>query len=144
MHTITFRMDLKTKKSFCIAQGGFPGCTDSKEPACDAGDPSSIPGSWRSAREGNSYPLQYSCLENSMDRGARQATVHRVTKSRAQLSNEHNNNNSTGNYIQYPVVNVTETMKKNMYMYNWMTLLYTRYPQHCKSTRTRFFKKREA
>ena len=42
--------------------------------------PSSIPGSGRSSGEGNGYPLQYSCLENSMDRGAWQATVHRVTE----------------------------------------------------------------
>ena len=43
---------------------------DSKESACNAGDPGLIPGSGRSSGEGNGYPLQYSCLENSMDRGA--------------------------------------------------------------------------
>ena len=47
----------------------FTGGSDSKESICDAGDPGSIPGSRRSPREGNGYPLQYSCLENSMDRG---------------------------------------------------------------------------
>ena len=52
-----------------------------KESACNAEDPGSIPGSGRSAGEGNCYPLQYSGLENSMDRGAWQATVHGVTKS---------------------------------------------------------------
>ena len=46
-----------------------------------------IPGSERSPREGNSYPLQYSCLENSMDRGAWWTTVYGVTKSWTQLSN---------------------------------------------------------
>ena len=46
-----------------------------------------IPGSGRSPGEGNGYPLQHSCLENSMDRGARQATVHGVTKSWTRLSN---------------------------------------------------------
>ena len=45
------------------------------------GDPGSIPESGRSAGEGNGYPLQYSCLENSMDRGACQATVNQVTES---------------------------------------------------------------
>jgi len=47
----------------------------------NAGDTSSIPGSGRSLGEGNSNLLQYSCLKKSMDRGAWQATVHRVTKS---------------------------------------------------------------
>ena len=57
-------------------------CSSSgKESACNAGDPGSIPGSGRSAGEGNCYPLHYSGLENSMDRGAWQATVHGVTKS---------------------------------------------------------------
>ena len=49
---------------------GFPGGSDGKEFTCNAADPSSIPGSWRSPGEGNAYPLQYSCLENPMDRGA--------------------------------------------------------------------------
>ena len=48
--------------------------------------PMAIPGLGRSPREGNGYPLQYSGLEKSMDRGARQATVHGVTKSWTQLS----------------------------------------------------------
>ena len=48
---------------------GFPGESDGKESACKAGDPGSIPGWGRSPGEGNGYPLQYSCLENSMDRG---------------------------------------------------------------------------
>ena len=51
------------------------------------GDVGSISGSGRSPGRGNDYSLQYSCLENSMDRGAWQATVHRVTKSRTQLHN---------------------------------------------------------
>ena len=61
---------------------GFPGGSDSKESACSAGDAGSIPGSGRSPGEGNGNPLQYSCLENPMDRGAWRATVHGVTKSR--------------------------------------------------------------
>ena len=46
----------------------FPGDSDGKESTCNAGDPDSIPGSGRSPREGKGYPLQYSCLENFMDR----------------------------------------------------------------------------
>ena len=59
---------------------GFLGGSDGKESACNAGDPGSVPESGRSPGEGNGYPLQYSCLENSMDRGAWQAIVHGVTK----------------------------------------------------------------
>ena len=49
---------------------GFPGGSDSKESACNAGDPGSIPKSRRSPGEGNDYPLQYSYLENSVDKAA--------------------------------------------------------------------------
>ena len=59
----------------------FPGGLDSKESACNSGHLSSIPGLGRSPGEGNGYPLQYSCLENSMDRGAWQVTVHGVAES---------------------------------------------------------------
>ena len=48
----------------------FPGGSDSKESACNAEDPDSVPGLGRSPGEGNGYPLQYSCLENSMDKGS--------------------------------------------------------------------------
>ena len=58
----------------------------SKASACSAGDLGSIPGSGRSPGEGNGNPLQHSCLENPMDGGAWWATVHRVVKSRTQLS----------------------------------------------------------
>ena len=68
-----------------ILRLGFPGDSDGKESACNAGDLGSIPGSGRSPGEGNGYPLQYFCLENPMDRVAWQATVHGVTKSRTQL-----------------------------------------------------------
>ena len=54
--------------------------------ACNAGDLGLIPGLGRSPGEGNGNPLQYSCLENPMDRGAWWATVHGVAKSRTQLS----------------------------------------------------------
>ena len=59
---------------------GFPGGSDGKESACNAGDLGSIPGLGRSPGEGNCYPLQYFCLENPMDRGAWRATVHGVAR----------------------------------------------------------------
>ena len=52
---------------------GFPGGSDGKHSACNAGNPGLIPGLGGSHGEGNSYPLQYFCLENSMDRGAQRA-----------------------------------------------------------------------
>ena len=59
---------------------GLPGGSDGKESACNVGDPGSVPGSGRSPGEGNGNPLQYSCLENSLNRGTEQATVHGVAK----------------------------------------------------------------
>ena len=61
---------------------GFPDGSDSKKFACNAGYPDLIPGSGRSPVEGNDNPFQYSCVENPMDRGAWQAIVHGVAKSR--------------------------------------------------------------
>ena len=60
---------------------GFPGGSDGKESACNAGDLGSILGSGRSPGEGNCNPLLYSCLENSMDGGSWWAIVHGVAKS---------------------------------------------------------------
>ena len=68
-----------------ILDWGFPGGSNSKKSTCNAGDPGSVLGSRRSPGEGNGNPLQYSCLEKPMDRGAWRATVHRVTKSRTRL-----------------------------------------------------------
>ena len=62
-----------------------PPSSNSKEPACNVGDLGSIPRSRRSPGEGNGYPLQYSCLENSMNRGAWWVTVYGVTKSQTRL-----------------------------------------------------------
>ena len=64
---------------------GFPGGSVGKESACHAGDPVSIPGLGRPPGEGNGNPLQYSYLENPMDRGVWQATVHGVTRVRHDL-----------------------------------------------------------
>ena len=60
---------------------GLPSGSDGKQSACNAGDPGSIPDWGRFPRERNGNPFQYSCLENSMNRGAWWATVHGVTKS---------------------------------------------------------------
>ena len=64
-----------------------PPSSAGKRSICNAGDPVLIPGSGRSPGEGNGYPFQYSCLENSMDRGAWQATVCGVAKSHTRLNN---------------------------------------------------------
>ena len=72
-----------------IGRKGFPGGSVVKNPPASAGDArvvGSIPVLGRSPREGIGNPFQYSCLENSMDRGDWQATVHGVTKSWTQLS----------------------------------------------------------
>ena len=60
---------------------GFPGSSEGKASAYNVGDLGSIPGSRRSPGEGNGNPLQYSCLENPMEGGARWATAHGVTES---------------------------------------------------------------
>ena len=73
---------------------GFPGGSVGKESACNAGDSGLILGLGRSPGEGNGNPLQYSCLGNRMDREAWRVAVHRVAKSRTQLSTAHH-----GNYV---------------------------------------------
>ena len=60
----------------------LPGGSDGKESACSVADLGLIPGSGRSLGEGNGFPLQYCCLEKSMDRGAWRATIHGVANSR--------------------------------------------------------------
>ena len=72
-----------------MVQGGgscFPGGLDGKASVCNAGDQGLIPVLGRSPGEGNGNPLQYSCLESPMDRGAWWAAVHGVAKSRTRLS----------------------------------------------------------
>ena len=68
---------------------GFPGGSDGKESTFNAGDLSSAPGLGRSPGKGNGNPLQYSCLEKPVDRGARLGPVRGVTKSRTRLSDSH-------------------------------------------------------
>ena len=69
----------KKEHNYCIGSEG-------KASACNMGDPDSIPGLGRCPGEGNGNPLQYSCLENPMDRGAWWATIYGVTKSRTRLN----------------------------------------------------------
>jgi len=70
-----------------VQRNHFPGGSDGKASAYNVGDPSLIPVSGRSPGEGNNNPLQYSCLENPMDRGVWLAVVHGITKSQTRLNN---------------------------------------------------------
>ena len=82
--SFTFIFSVSTSKFFQLSSG--------KESACNAGDTGDvglIPGSGRSPGEGNGYPLWFSCLENSMDRGAWWAIVHGITKSWTQVRPPH-------------------------------------------------------
>ena len=88
------------RPAFCLGWG-FPGDPDGKDSACNAGDLGSIPGLGRSPGEGNGYPLQYSCLENSMDRGAWRVTALGVAKSRTRLSDQHTHNNEYVDSLGY-------------------------------------------
>ena len=72
--------NINTKYLLHVLQRGFPHSSVGKVCACSEGDLGSIPGSGRSPGEGNGNPLQYSCLENPMDRGAWRATVHKVSR----------------------------------------------------------------
>ena len=72
-----------------ISSVRFLGGSDGKESARSAGNPGLISGLGRSPGEGNGYPLQYSCLENSMDRGAWKTTAHGISKSQAWLRDQH-------------------------------------------------------
>ena len=73
-------LDDQDKTSVRQSLGIFPHSSVDKESVCKAGDQGSIPGLGRSPGEGNGNPLQYSCLENTMERGAWWATVHGVAK----------------------------------------------------------------
>ena len=74
-------MDLILAHTYLIGIKGFPGSCDGIESAYNAGDLGSVSGLGRSPGEGHGNPLQYSCLENSMDRAAWRATIHGVTES---------------------------------------------------------------
>ena len=78
---VDFTLNVSSKKAFLYHL--LPVGSDGEEPACNVGDPSSIPGSEGSPGEGNGYPLSFSCLENSVDRGTWWATVYGVAGSQA-------------------------------------------------------------
>ena len=86
MATVTICSDFGAQENkachcfHCFPIYGFPGGSEGKASACKVGDLGSIPGLGRSPGEGNGNPLQYSCLENPLDRGAWRATVQRVPK----------------------------------------------------------------
>ena len=84
---LSFKTFLSFINRLLVTITGFPGGSEFKVSAWNAGDPGSIPGLGRSPGEGNGNPLQYSCLENPMDRGAWWATVYGVAKSWIWLSN---------------------------------------------------------
>ena len=77
----------------------YSGGSDGKESACNVGKPGSTPSSGKSPGEGHGYPLQYSCLENSIDRGACWATVHGVTKSQPQQSSQHTHTHTHTHFL---------------------------------------------
>ena len=81
--TLVLSLDIHSTKRVNL---GFLGGSDGKASTCNAGDLGSIPELGRSSGEGNGNPLQYSCLENSMDGGTWRATVHGVAKSRTRLN----------------------------------------------------------
>ena len=99
---------------------GFPGGSDGKESACSARDPGSIPGSGRSPGEGKGNSLQYSCLENSMDRGAWRATVHGVKRVRhdSRLNHHHPGlyslQNSEAHLLNYSNQNVSRLYQESL------------------------------
>ena len=83
--------------------------SDGKASAYNVGDLGSIPGSGRSPGEGNGNPLQYSCLENPIDRGSWQATVHGVAKSQTQLS-------ATSLHFKEVKLSVLKTKKDHVFL----------------------------
>ena len=95
---------------------GFPGGSDDKESSCNTGEPGSIPGSGKAPGERNGYPLQFSCLENSMDRGACWATVHGIAKSRTRLANTH-----TGITSLFHLLN-TQAKRDSLPVFSWKLL----------------------
>ena len=80
MPPLTLYVQMSLVNFMCNANMSFPHSSVGKESICNAGDPGLIPVSGRFPGEGNGNPLQYSCLENPMDRGAWWATIHGVVR----------------------------------------------------------------
>ena len=89
---------------------GFPGGSVVKNQPSNAEEVALTPGSGRSPEEGNGNPLQYSCMENPMDRGAWRTTVHGVTKNQTQLSNW---------ALYYVCIYTSEPPGKHIYLHKW-------------------------
>ena len=101
-------------KCWLIRRSDFPGSSVVKESACNVGDMGLIPGLGRSPAEGNGNPLQYSCLENYMDRGAWWTTVHGVTKSWIRLTDFH----FQGDLVSF----LYEFLSSFFFLYHFVTL----------------------
>ena len=86
----------------------FPGGSDGKESACNAGDLGLIPELGRSLGGGHGHPVQYSCLESLMDRGAWWVTVHGVAKGQTQLSNLAQHSAHETYHIFYAVISAAQ------------------------------------
>ena len=95
---------------------GFPGGSDDEESTCNAGDQGLLPGSGRSPGGRHSNPLQYSCLENLVDRGAWWATVHGPSKNRTRLKTEHTHTHRKPSFPPHlPPLYSLETLALKMY-----------------------------
>ena len=117
---------------------GLPRWLSGKESACSVGDAGSIPGSGWSPGEGNGNPLQHSCLGNSIYRGARQATVHRVTRVRHDLATKNNNEIgmiTTVAQIHWVCVSICGNwaMHVDHLTFFMIASLYGRFSSHCRS-----------
>ena len=95
----------------------FPSSSVAKESTCNSGDLSLIPGSGRFPGVGNGNPLQYSCLENSMDRGAWQAIIHGVTKIQTRLST-HTNIHIKATLVRLGTIDFIDLMYQLSYFYS--------------------------
>ena len=113
-HSLTqSRCPIKKETLLVKLNKNFTGGSGSKESACSAGDLGSIPGLGRSTGEGNGYPLQYSGLENSKDRGAWQATIHGIAKRRMRLSDFHFSLSKKYNLHPYELKYVIQSKKQS-------------------------------
>ena len=111
---------------FPSGSAGFPGGSVSKESACNAGDPGSIPGLRRSPGEGNGNPLQYSCPQTPMDRGVWWTTVHGIAKSQTEVT-QHACLKIFASYLKaYPKASTEE---KVLLPYDSASPLLVKYPE---------------
>ena len=110
-------------KRYLFILGSFPHSSFGKEPACNAGDLGLIPGSGRSSGEGNGNPLQYSCLENPIDRGAWRAIVHGMARVRRDLATKPPPEWSTI-FLKLHVFHQIITAKEHFHLWMMVTFLF--------------------